>query len=188
MLNDLVSASEMLLSLQTCTDAKHLPWVLELSKSGMLPQIQEMDTSAKSWLSSQADGFLRATRVVTELLASDVSTLEVDVSKSSQVKDLVLKFVQLSTVPVEQLAKAGFQDVPSLVAMIRGRVVSALKQLHQRLADAKSALDFWVTFQPCIGAVGIWDEEKLQPFLPGKQVSGVDVQVKKMVQGWLAVD
>ena len=109
-----------------------------------------------------------------------LGTLEVDVSKSSQVKDLVLTFVQLSTVPVEQLAKAGFQDVPSLVAMIR-RVVSALKQLHQRLADAKSALDFWVTFQPCVGA---WDEEKLQPFLPGKQVSGVDVQV----QGWLAVD
>ena len=130
-----------------------------------------MDTSMKAAMSSKADGLLRAIEIAEKWMDPSngmqdtlkAEEAEIDLSKD-QIKEFILRFLQVKSVDVDQLSRAGFEKAADIRQAFWEHMNKILSVLSTRITKVKTDLRKLSEYEPVMEAVQTMDEKAIAEF------------------------
>eukprot|EP00435_Cladocopium_sp_Y103_P046321 s1190_g13.t1 len=164
--------AKKLKSLQSISDQKDHAWVTYLSKHGNVKELLFLDTSIKAAMSVKADGLLRAIEVADKWMDPSSgmdATLQlaegnVDISKD-QVKEYILRFLQVKSVDIDQLERAGFDKASDMRQRMWEYMNKVLGKISVTMDKLKADVKMVVKYEGVIEVTTKWDESAMQKYL-----------------------
>ncbi len=188
-MTQLVELIEKVRGMVNMSDKKDIAWVTVLSKHGKVKELIHMEASLRVLLSSQADGLIRAIEIMEKFMDQNSGMAETLKAESKditldkeQVKEFMLRYVQVQGVDSEQLARAGFDKAQEVKHLFMEHLKKMLHLLVSNMDTAKLGVNSWSKYEPAVEATTKWNDAVLDAILKNDSVK----DVKKLAQGGLA--
>ena len=147
------------------SDEKDLAWVTIIAKHGNVRELVFMEASLRATLSTKADGLIQAIEVMEKFQDTSSGMMEllqgaqeaIDLDKE-QVKEFLLRFVQIQCIDHELLVRAGFEKATD----VRDAFMSYLKKMITKIVGLvdknKADVNYFEKYLAIVDATSKWDE------------------------------
>lgn len=144
---------------------KDLAWVTIIAKHGNVRELVFMEASLRATLSTKADGLIQAIEVMEKFQDRSSGMMErlqgaqeaIDLDKE-QVKEFLLRFVQIQCIENELLVRAGFEKATD----VRDAFMSYLKKMITKIVGLvdknKADVNYFEKYLAIVDATSKWDE------------------------------
>ena len=169
------------------SDEKDLAWVTIIAKHGNVRELVFMEASLRATLSTKADGLIRAIEVMDKFQDTSSGMIEtlqcaqdlIELDKE-QVKEFLLRFVQIQCVDHELLVRAGFEKAKD----VRDAFVDHLKKMMAKIVGLldknKADVEYFEKYFAIVDATSKWDEAVITSTM---KIDTSDKDVKAMAAG-----
>lgn len=160
---------------------------------GSVKELLFLDVSARASLSTKADRFLRGIEIADKFMdaSSGMASMmqdpkDEDISiEGDQVKEFVLRFLQVQSLDTEELVRAGFDKAGEIRECFFSFLTKMLAKLTDKTVKIKNDIGGVVhQYEPVLDFVAKWDDQGIAKI---RNFENTDSSIKTLAAGWVGM-